>query len=229
MPKNSLTVIVRFLVVLMLSASCARTTGPAAHGGSSGSGGAAGGGGSAGGGPGVGGAGGNRPPLPEVIENPPTCEGAATYKSYVGCEFWPTVTYNPVYEVFDFAVVVANPNAEPAQVTVSRAGQTISMSTVQPHSLQKIILPWVKELKGMQFNAATAMARPTASVRVDAGAYKLTSTVPVTAWQFNPLQYRKAAGVCPFPPTVSNSDGMNCESVAADAALLIPAAAMTGN
>lgn len=223
-----------FVLAVSLASSCAGTKRP--PGGATGSGGAGGGGSGGNGGgsggnggvlPGSGGSGGNRPP--EVIENPETCALAATYKSYVGCEFWPTVTYNPVYDVFDFAAVVANPGMAEAEVTVMRGAQMVATAKVAPHSLQKIILPWVRELKGMQFDLNTALARVTTSVRVDGGAYKLTSTVPVTAWQFNPLQYRKPAAVCPFPPTIRNSDGMNCESVAADAALLIPATAMTGN
>src|SRR6187401_3333109 len=38
----------------------------------------------------------------------PTCADVAITKSYLGCEFWPTVTLNPVWSVFDFATVVAN-------------------------------------------------------------------------------------------------------------------------
>ena len=37
-----------------------------------------------------------------------TCADAATQKSYVGCDYWPTVTPNAVSSDFDFAVVVAN-------------------------------------------------------------------------------------------------------------------------
>ena len=73
-------------------------------------------------------------------------------------------------------------------------------------------------------------------MRSDGGAYHLTSTFPVTVWQFNPLEYRKDAAelatemrTCTFPPTQSNSDGTNCESVSADASLLIPSTALTGN
>src|SRR5262245_37625292 len=48
------------------------------------------------------------------MEDPTTCMAAAAGRTYVGCEFWPTVTYNPVYSVFDFAVVVANAGTQPA-------------------------------------------------------------------------------------------------------------------
>ena len=39
---------------------------------------------------------------------PTTCAQAAMTRSYVGCDYWPTVTTNPVWSIFDFAVVVAN-------------------------------------------------------------------------------------------------------------------------
>jgi hypothetical protein len=168
-------------------------------------------------------------------DNPETCDDAMTSKSYVGCDFWPTVVYNPVYNVFDFAAVVANAGTTPAQVTVSRSTGSVNV-TVMPGSLQEIKLPWVPELKGPAFNATTQGSRPTTSVRADGGAYHLVSTVPVTVWQFNPLQYKKDAAelmsemrTCDYPPTASNSDGTNCESVSADAALLIPSTALTGN
>src|SRR5438876_3180988 len=42
------------------------------------------------------------------IEEPTTCEQAAANRTYVGCDFWPTIVANPVYVDFDPAVVVAN-------------------------------------------------------------------------------------------------------------------------
>ena len=169
------------------------------------------------------------------IDNPATCADAIANSSYVGCDFWPTVVYNPVYSVFDFAAVVANAGTTPATVTVSRNGMMATV-TVQPGSLEEIRLPWVTELKGKDFDGMTQGSRPTTSVRADGGAYHLVSTVPVTAWQFNPLQYKKDAATlaaemrtCTYPPTAANSDGTNCESVSADATLLIPSTALTGH
>ena len=169
------------------------------------------------------------------IDNPQTCAEATANSSYVGCDFWPTVVYNPVYSVFDFAAVVANAGNTPAQVTVTRNGM-MAQVTVQPGSLEAIRLPWVPELKGKSFDAQTQGSRPTQSVRADGGAYHLISSAPVTAWQFNPLQYKKDAAElasemrsCDFPPSASNSDGTNCESVSADATLLIPSTALTGH
>lgn len=43
-----------------------------------------------------------------AVRDPATCEEALAAKSYVGCDYWPTVTANLVQDVFDFAVAVAN-------------------------------------------------------------------------------------------------------------------------
>ena len=41
-------------------------------------------------------------------------EQAAEVRSYIGCDFWPTVVGNCVWSVFDYAVVVANaPGSDP--------------------------------------------------------------------------------------------------------------------
>src|SRR5262245_18895684 len=41
-----------------------------------------------------------------IVEDPKTCDEAAANKSYIGCDYWPTVTANAVWNIFDFAVVV---------------------------------------------------------------------------------------------------------------------------
>src|SRR5689334_778763 len=77
-----------------------------------------------------------------LVEDPKTCAEAAMNKSYIGCDYWPTVTANAVWNIFDFAVVVSNPGTAAADVTVTGNGQT-KMVTVAPGGLQKIYLPWV--------------------------------------------------------------------------------------
>jgi hypothetical protein len=164
-----------------------------------------------------------------VNGQPDTCAAAASDNSYVGCEFWPTVVFNPVWSVFDFAAVVANASTQPAQISVDRAGTSVATVTIPPGGIAPILLPWVAALKGGDFDANTNGARPTASVLVQGGAYHLTSTVPVTVWQYNPLEYETDVSRCPYPPSLSNGDGINCLSVSNDASLLLPTAAMTGN
>lgn len=160
-------------------------------------------------------------------DNPETCDEARAQRSYIGCDFWPTVTFNPVYTNFDFAVVVANGGKETAEVSVTRGGNSVTSVSVAAGTLASIPLPWVDELKGPMFDAQTTGGRVNQSVLARAAAYHLTSTAPITAWQFNPLEYEKPMSSCPVTPTYG--DGTRCLSVSNDAALLLPASAMTGS
>ena len=150
----------------------------------------------------------------EPIENPKTCDEAAANGTYVGCDFWQTITANPVWTDFDPAVVVANAGDADAQVVVDGPNGFHAEETVPPGGLKTILLDWVPGLKGPEFSRTnTSGGRLNSSIRVDGGAYHLTSTVPVTAWQFNPLQYVKG----------------DILSASNDASLLLPSTAMTGN
>jgi hypothetical protein len=157
------------------------------------------------------------------------CAAAAASSSYIGCEYWPTPVMNPVAEEFEFAVVVANPQVVPALVTVERAGAMLSSVTVVPGGIEAIRLPWVDALKN------PFMPRPggepdevvVMSALVRDGAYRLSSNVPVTAYQFNPLEYeiaRDCVDEIGGPPT----DG-RCNSYSNDASLLIPSHVLSGN
>ena len=75
-----------------------------------------------------------------------TCEGAQAAKSYIGCDYWPTVTYNVVWSIFDYALVVSNTGRTAATVKVTRSAFEHQVS-VHPNELQTIYLPWVPELK----------------------------------------------------------------------------------
>jgi len=160
-------------------------------------------------------------------DNPATCAEAADNRTYVGCEFWPTVNYNPVYTDFDFAVVLANGGGTEATIEVTGPGGFSASDTVPAGGLTTVILPWVAELKGPEFSRVnTSTGRATASVLAPASAYRVTSSVPVTAWQFNPLQYKKPIA------EVSGGCGtqfgtMDCYSASNDASLLLPTTAMT--
>jgi hypothetical protein len=172
-----------------------------------------------------------------VQGDPTTCAQAAASKSYVGCEYWPTVTANVVWSGFDFTAVVANTQTVAASVTVTGPAGFSTTAMVPPSGLTKIYLPWVDALKG---SATTGF---TSSVTVAGGAYHLISSVPVTVYQFNALEYVGAGGPAgkswtqcdpndPNPPATCcpNENGsMGCFSYTNDASVLIPVAAMTGN
>lgn len=169
--------------------------------------------------------------------DPKTCAEAAQQKSYVGCDFWPTVTPTSVWDIFDFAVVVANAGETAATVTVTRDGETIAEDSVEPNELKTIYLPWVPELKGKQGDSCGSAASPTASVFAKGGAYHLETSSPVTVYQFNALEYAPKGGPegkdwskCPGNAKCpSSGSAIGCFSYTNDASLLLPSTAMTGN
>jgi len=163
--------------------------------------------------------------LSRPVRDPATCEEAAQARTYVGCDYWPTVTSNLVQDAFDFAVAVANVGETPAAVTVSGPAGTSQSVTVAPGALQKVFLPWVQELKGSTLTGLTA------SVLAKKGAYHLVSDRPVVVYQFNPLEFRATGG--PPGKDWSTCQKMSpvapeCYSYSNDASLLLPSTAMTG-
>src|SRR5581483_9557709 len=96
------------------------------------------GGGGAGGGGGGGGGGDSDGGIYEpddggvVVQDPKTCDEAAMNKSYIGCDYWPTVVANAVWSIFDFAVVISNPGTDAADITVTGPNSVNSMVTVMP-------------------------------------------------------------------------------------------------
>lgn len=131
--------------------------------------------------------------------------------SYIGCEYYPTVTGNMVGNVYNFAVAVANTTPDVANVTIEDGGLAAPITFAVPANSVKVqTLPWQAALKlcsgpswvncasGVQMDAAQAAK----------GAFHLRSTAPVTVYQFNPLEYSiPAAG----EPSYTN-----------DASLLLP-------
>ena len=160
-----------------------------------------------------------------IVGDPTTCTEAAATKSYVGCEYWPTVTANGVQSIFDFAAVVANTQTVAATVTVTGPNSFSTTQTVPASGLTTIYLPWVSGLKGKDLASNFPH-----SITVTGGAYHLISSVPVTVYQFNALEYHGVGG--PSGKSWSkcvNLGGMGCYSYTNDASCLIPTTAMTGN
>jgi hypothetical protein len=205
------------------AAGVAGTGGHAGTGGGGGRGGQAGGAGGAAGAAGSGAAGAAGGGGGPVIF-PATCADAAAAQSHLGCEFWPTVTPNPVMSIFDFAVMVVNPGTAPADIVVTQGAASITTDTVDASSVKLIFLPWVTALKGPDFDACGAGGLGAdASALVAAGAYKLTTTVPVAAFQYNPVEGSGVGG----PPgkdwsTCPTTCGFGCYSATGDSSLLLP-------
>jgi len=146
------------------------------------------------------------------------CQRAKEERSYVGCSYWPTVTSNAgLVADFSFAVAVANAWSAPAKVTVSTSVKTISSITVAPNSLATIKLPWVDSLKGKINNFGSIIAK--------GGAYHLKSSLPVTVYQFNALNYQLPHD-CKKGTDIKPGDG-KCFSYTNDASLLLPEHALT--
>jgi hypothetical protein len=177
------------------------------------------------------------PPPVAPGDDPTTCDQAAMLRSYVGCDYWPTVVANPVWSIFDFAVVVANAGTSAAQVTVTGPGGTNKSETVAPNGLVKIYLPWVPALKGSDCDVCGVPPPLAASVLAKSSAYHLVSSVPVTVYQFNALEYEPIGGppgkdwsTCPGMQTCVSPNGrgpLGCYSFTNDSSLLLPSTAMT--
>jgi hypothetical protein len=135
------------------------------------------------------------------------CARAEEARSYIGCEYWAVTTSNrQLASEFAFAVAVANPQGVPAHVTIDRGDRNVATLELAPGAVEAVELPYVAALKGDD------PTLPPASVRVAAGAYRIRSDVPVTAHQFNPLQFEAGR-------VFSHTN---------DASLLLPTATLTG-
>jgi hypothetical protein len=187
--------------------------------------------------------GGGAPHVVDATQEPATCAEADANRSYVGCDFWPTVTANPVWSIFDYAVVVANAGRNPVDVKVTGPNGVTESVTVPPNQLAKMYLPWVPALKGDDSDVCGNSPSLAHSVLAPASAYHLTSSAPVTVYQFNALEYKGTGGppgkswaACPGSQVCTDDvpDGgtpqpNGCFSFTNDASLLMPTSAMTGN
>ena len=130
----------------------------------------------------------------DLGRDPETCDEAKQARTYMGCDYWPTVVANNVWSVFDYAVVVSNVGKSPASVTVDGPNGVKHQLTVAPGTLEKIYLPWVKELKGPDATNQGGAVAMTASVLANGGAYHLVASTPVVVYQFNALEYQGKGG-----------------------------------
>lgn len=139
------------------------------------------------------------------------CDQAAASASYLGCDYWPTPLANSWLSLSfmqNFGVVVHNPHQEAAQVVVTRGEELLVDQTVGPGHLEvfTLLIETGLKLGGGSWS----------SYSVPHGAYHMTSTLPVAAYQFNPLDH-----------DLSNAQ-YNMLSYTNDAALLLPTHVLTG-
>lgn len=141
------------------------------------------------------------------------CGEAELRRRNVGCEFWAAPLANffsPAelrIELFDFRLVLVNPNAEPVTVEIVRGDRRLRSVTLGPGRLEIVSLPWVD---GMSNGLPP---RDASSYLFADGAYRLRADRPISAFQFNPFEYQSGAA----------------KSYSNDASLLYPSHALTGD
>ena len=159
------------------------------------------------------------------------CDLSEVHDSYIGCDYYPTVTLNPVWSGFTFAVAVSNTTNRASHVKITRGATVVQEADVPANALQTFNLPWVTELKGGDISCTQPPDRGSSRV-VAGGAYRVRTTQPVTVYQFSPLEYQidPAPAACPtIKSQCAGSQVEQCFSYSNDASLLLPATALTGN
>jgi len=113
------------------------------------------------------------------------CEIAEFERSYRGCEYYLATTMNTLLTGFDsnFGVVVHNPSSAAVTVTITKGAATIATQVINPDQVHTFLLNFDMDLKNTE---------DTVWYDTD-GAYHLTSTLPVTVYQFNPFDYFNGA------------------------------------
>ncbi|MCU0660903.1 MAG: IgGFc-binding protein [Myxococcota bacterium] len=131
------------------------------------------------------------------------CAAAINSNSYIGCEYYATTLANSYLNFhntgaprtgpsFFFAVVLANDGENDADVHITDgpSGAVDADYVVKAGSIKVIDnLPWKKGVKEPFIGGPINDERVYASRVVKNGAYHITSSLPITAYQFNPLDY----------------------------------------
>jgi hypothetical protein len=137
----------------------------------------------------------------ECVDMSQECADAINEKSYIGCEYWATTLSNRTInkddfdnplpgEPFTYAVALANEGDQAAAVHITDgAGGTVANDYTVPAGEMIVIedLPWKKDIKDayeFSWSGSVYYTRKAAN-----SAYKITSDMPISAYQFNPLDY----------------------------------------
>ena len=156
------------------------------------------------------------------------CARAQDNHSYVGCDYWATSTSNgPILgetDEFDYAIVVSNPQGVPASLTISNPNLTMPISTVvAAGAVETIRLLWALPVQTYVETSPDNWER--ASLLVPNGAYHVASDVPVTVYQFNPLDFRVPFDCADEDPPADKK----YFSYTNDASLLLPTSILTSD
>ena len=151
------------------------------------------------------------------------CEVATRTRSYQGCEFFPVDLDNASLGVGrdasgqPYAVVVSNAGLAPTEVVITQndapAGATpivteVDRQTVLPGDLEVFMLPR-REVDGRTARGLELGLSEGSHTALTSNAYRVVSTLPIVAYQFNPLD--------------------NASVFSNDASLLIPTSGVDGH
>jgi hypothetical protein len=155
------------------------------------------------------------------------CSPAVLGRSYLGCEYWPTVTMNGVFEdAFSFAVALGSTSGDTTKVSIEGPDLTFETQLL-PYEVKNLSLPWVQPLKGGSFTlgANGVLESVAPSENTQGKAYRIRTDRPVAGYQLSPLEYENTAPPASCP--VAQFGG--CFSFSNDASLLLPTNALTGS
>lgn len=119
------------------------------------------------------------------------CASQTLGQSYIGCDYYATVTSQLVNPSFEFAVAISNTTMSPATVTIDGGALTAAITlTVMPNAVATQRLPWVPVLKTCNTQGLFECGAPQQyGALAVKGGYHIRSTQPVTVYQFSPLDY----------------------------------------
>lgn len=143
------------------------------------------------------------------------CADAARDRSYLGCDYFPVFTSNrKLSPQFQPAVSIGNGNLVAAEVVISRLGSEQRVE-VAPRSALTVTLAFDPALKASE-----------GSLLLPRAAYHLTSSVPVTVHQFNPLSFQVERACTTDELDQGVRPPCYDYSFTNDASLLLPASAL---
>jgi hypothetical protein len=127
------------------------------------------------------------------------CARAVDDRSYVGCEFWAADLDNAAIDDINnasaqqYAVAVANPQSVPVDVAVQISESAAPGDTPKPRTLERISVPpgalEVFELPRREVDGSSSKGLNDGThTALTTNAYRVESTHPIIAYQFNPLE-----------------------------------------
>jgi hypothetical protein len=122
------------------------------------------------------------------------CSAMTLANTYLGCEYFPTVTGNMVSNTYSFAIIIANYHPVAITGTLDGADLPLQQFEIPANSVLVKTLPWQQDLKLCNAPVWEDCRTPTRfSARANGGAYHLVTERPVAVYQFSPLEYTQPA------------------------------------